>query len=297
MALIAWWLAFCGAFAHDVRPGVVALQQVSETTYAVRITPGSDGGGVASALLPRWPAGCIRAADVLRCERGLQGELAVPPAAIQKTPVVVQVEHLDGSTERALLRGANDRVQLGVYAASGAGPSVWLGIRHALGGWDHLLFLWGLVLVTGSWRQRVVAATGFTVGHGMALLWCAGGLWLPGAAALELLIALSILCVACEAASESKSMFQDRAGWVSAGFGLVHGLGFAVSMLESGATSPWGLLWFNVGVEAGQLAVLCALFVAAPWFRSRRTRGVWLLGGVAAYLSMSRGILWSAGLM
>ena len=85
MALIAWWLMLCMAFAHDVRPGVIALQEVSEDTYTVRITPGSDGGGVAAVLLPRWPAGCVSAGDTLRCEDGLAGELAVPAAATTMT--------------------------------------------------------------------------------------------------------------------------------------------------------------------------------------------------------------------
>ena len=293
MALIVWWLMLWTASAHDVRPGVIALQEVSEDTYTVRVTPGSDGGGVASVLLPRWPAGCVAAADTLRCEDGLIGALAVPPAAIEETQVVVQVQHLDGTVERAVLRAPHDSVQLGAPSNDGAGMSVWLGARHALGGWDHLLFLWGLVLVTGSWRERVVAATGFTCGHGVALAWCAGGLWLPRSPVLELLIALSILCVALEAASASKRGFAGRVGWVSAGFGLVHGLGFAVSMLDGGAASPWTLLWFNVGVEIGQLSALCALFVLAPWFRGVRATGVLLLGGFAAYLSMSRGLLWS----
>ena len=262
MALIAWWLMLCMAFAHDVRPGVIALQEVSEDTHTVRIA-GERWGRRRCGVAARWPAGCVSAADTLRCEDGLSGELAVPAAAIQKTPVVVQVQHLDGSMEREVLRGSRDSAQLGGAFDAGACERM-AGCSPRAGRLGPSLVLvgpcFGDGLLAGAGRR------GHGVCVGMVWRWCGvpAGCGCRGRA-LELLIALSIFCVALEAASESKTSFAGRVGWVSAGFGLVHGLGFAVSMLEGGATSPWTLLWFNVGVEVGQLAVLCALFVVAPW--------------------------------
>jgi hypothetical protein len=134
-----------------------------------------------------------------------------------------------------------------------------LGVGHILpNGWDHLLFVVGLVL--GSWRRTrflLVQLAGFTVAHTATLGLGALGLVLLPPRVIEPLIAFSIAFVGFEnlwTAGEPKHRFP----WVL-GFGLLHGQGFASSLIATGIPPEslvLALLSFNVGVEVGQLLVV-----------------------------------------
>lgn len=133
------------------------------------------------------------------------------------------------------------------------------GVHHILSGYDHLLFLFALLIpAAGRWRQSILIVTSFTVAHSITLILVALGLVdLPGRL-VESLIALSVVVAA------SSIVRPFLVGWtplVVFAFGLVHGLGFASAVAsalpESGLV--WALLGFNLGIEAGQLAVV--LFV------------------------------------
>lgn len=136
-----------------------------------------------------------------------------------------------------------------------------LGIEHILIGWDHLAFLFGLILVGGRLRAMLAVVTAFTVGHSITLGLASLGVWTPSPSVIEPLIALSIVYVGVE------NFFIDGVDnrWYLTGlFGLVHGFGFAGVLAEIGLPSDRvlpALLSFNLGVEAGQVA---ALLVVVP---------------------------------
>ena len=145
-------------------------------------------------------------------------------------------------------------------------------------GWDHMLFIMGIFLMTLKLKPLIWQATMFTLAHSMTLT--AGVFeWirLP-VAIVEPLIALSIAYVAIENLF-LKRMSRFRLPVVFA-FGLLHGLGFASMLTDFGL--PEGayiqaLLWFNVGVEFGQLAVLFAgYFVLSIWFSRESTFRRWV---------------------
>ena len=192
------------------------------------------------------------------------------------------------------LRPENDRGDSPLPARSDSPPSggvfthaasfARMGVEHILSGYDHLLFLLGLVLASrGVGRFSVVTA--FTAGHSLAGLPPRSGLWAPAPALIEPMIAASIAYVGIEnlIAREVESRWR-----LTSLFGLVHGFGFAGALrsvhLESeGVALVLGS--FNIGVELGQLAVLAAVAPVAftlrrhAWFQ--RSGVVALNGGVA----------------
>ncbi len=149
-----------------------------------------------------------------------------------------------------------------------------LGIRHILSGYDHLVFVAGLLLAARSLRQLAIALTAFTAAHSVSLTLVVLGGFHAAPSIVEPLIAASIAWVGLE------NLMQRQHGprwFVVFGFGLVHGFGFAGVLMELGfgstaAEIALALVSFNAGVEAGQLAVASALL---PLVWGMRSRPVW----------------------
>jgi hypothetical protein len=141
-----------------------------------------------------------------------------------------------------------------------------LGFWHILGGTDHLLFLFCLVIPFRRLRPLITIVTSFTIAHSITLIASAlhlgpDALWFPPL--IETLIATSILYMALENIVGSKA---GRRWAIAFGFGLVHGFGFSFALQQTlqfaGAHLLTSLLSFNVGVEIGQVLVLLALVPA-----------------------------------
>jgi hydrogenase/urease accessory protein HupE len=142
-----------------------------------------------------------------------------------------------------------------------------LGVEHILTGYDHLVFLLGLVLVGGRWRSLLWVVTAFTVAHSITLGLAALGVWAPRPAIIEPAIALSIAYVGVENFFVKNAEKRWR---ITFPFGLVHGFGFAGALREVAlpkADVPAALFLFNAGVEIGQLAVLALVLPALVLLR------------------------------
>jgi hydrogenase/urease accessory protein HupE len=148
------------------------------------------------------------------------------------------------------------------------------GIEHILIGTDHLLFVVCLIMIAGSFKRLLLTVTGFTVAHSITLSLATLNIFRLPTELVELLIALSILLLAVEIIKHRREGEQDSFTWrypvsVSAVFGLLHGFGFAVVLQELGLPASMkvhALLFFNIGVELGQLAfivVVLAVVAAA----------------------------------
>lgn len=152
-------------------------------------------------------------------------------------------------------------------SVAGMGGLFRMGLEHILTGYDHLLFLLGLVLLGGSLRSLLAVVTAFTIAHSITLSAAALGAWAPPGGIVEPAIALSIVYVGVE-----NFFVPDLRGrWrITFAFGLLHGFGFA-GALRSAALPlcevPAALFSFNLGVEAGQLAVLALVLPALAWMR------------------------------
>jgi hydrogenase/urease accessory protein HupE len=175
--------------------------------------------------------------------------------------------------------------------ARGLAAFVRMGIEHILTGYDHLLFLVGLVLVGGRLRSLLGVITAFTVAHSITLGLAVLGVVAPSSRFVEPAIALSIAYVGVE-----NFFVRDAAKrWrLTLPFGLVHGFGFAGALREIDLPRvevPSALLGFNVGVELGQLAVLAVLLPLLALLRRREgfgTRGVRVLSGCI----VAAGVVW-----
>jgi len=154
------------------------------------------------------------------------------------------------------------------------GRSFWqffrLGVRHILTGYDHLLFLAGVLVVLRKWRDVFQAVTAFTLAHSITLALATTGVVLIPARIVEPLIAASIVFVGVENLVKREPVSRWK---LTFGFGLVHGLGFATALRDLGVGAgghtaiALPLASFNLGVEAGQMAVAC-LVVPLFWWLS-----------------------------
>jgi hydrogenase/urease accessory protein HupE len=159
----------------------------------------------------------------------------------------------------ALLTASSDTLTCGVTTPSAASQAVEffkLGVEHILSGWDHLSFLVALLLGGFGMARAAGIITSFTVAHSLTLGLAALGVVELPPFLVEPVIAASIVYVAVENVLRRE---LARRWFVTFAFGLVHGFGFASVLRETGIGSGAGILLplfgFNLGVEAGQLAV------------------------------------------
>jgi hydrogenase/urease accessory protein HupE len=148
-----------------------------------------------------------------------------------------------------------------------------IGFRHILEGYDHLLFLAGLIIVTRDLKSILKVATAFTVTHSTTLILSALGILSLNPGITEALIAASIAYVGIE------NLFiknQDYRWIVAGSFGLIHGAGFSghlTELLKSmlGMGNIWApLTGFNVGIELGQLTVILIVFPIFVYIRKMK---------------------------
>jgi hydrogenase/urease accessory protein HupE len=153
-------------------------------------------------------------------------------------------------------------------------PPVWqyiqLGIYHIWSGFDHLLFVLGLLLLVKKRSRLVWTITAFTIAHSITLALATLHIIKVSGAFTEAAIALSIIFLAVELLRHYKGMdgLTYQYPWlISFLFGLLHGLGFASALQDVGLPEnniPLALVLFNTGVEIGQLAfVFLILLVSA----------------------------------
>jgi hydrogenase/urease accessory protein HupE len=161
-----------------------------------------------------------------------------------------------------------------------AGAYLRLGVEHIWSGIDHLLFVLALLLLVKGWRRVVATITAFTIAHSITLAMATLGFVHVPQKPVEAAIALSIVFVAAEIVRSRRGQpgLTEKAPWVVAFiFGLLHGFGFASALSEVGLPQnaiPVALLFFNVGVEVGQLLFIAAVFafialarLTIPWLR------------------------------
>lgn len=242
--------------------------------------------------------------------RALDGPLSVSITYPRGNPAVSSlVRVIRPSGEVQVIRNGPDAILIDIPNAEDAGSVaseyLKLGIEHILTGFDHLLFVACLLMLAGTVRRVLLIITGFTVAHSVTLALAALDIVSVPVAPLEAVIALSIVFVAAELARPAR----DTLTWrypilISSGFGLLHGFGFAAVLGEIGLPQtevPLALLFFNLGVEVGQIAFI--LFLIAITFVGLRVIAfvkkdarTWGLGDVtmpAAYVVGSLAAFWT----
>lgn len=310
LLVAAWALCVCLALptlaaAHALAPIVVRTLESSTDglTLSVRFpTPdqasaGLEIPGCETASLSRALQSGTSWTGRLSCERGTR-VLRFPGGA----PTGLLWEDARGSQAVLDLHGEEPPgFELRVPEHGAAGPTVasYLsqGVAHVWSGWDHLAFVACLVLLSGRWwlassvRRLFAVVTLFTVAHSVSLgvSVMLGGVGSPG---LEAAIALSVAFAAREVVLRlgARELEPDAAAtrrlyWAAAGFGLLHGLGFASALLELGLPEgqvPAALLLFNLGVELGQIGVVSVVVLLLCLVPRRGVRPVALALSYAA---------------
>ena len=285
--VIAFWnlTAAAPASGHAFAP---SLLEVRETTPghavvrwkqpAVRVT--------GSGLVPIMSESCRRTGELqtsvedigivasweIDCVGGLVGQMIrVEGIGASRANVLLRLVLADGRSMRHVLTEDHPSFvvperegTLDVIAGYGR-----LGVEHILTGFDHLLFVLGLVLLVGGGRRLLGTVTAFTLGHSVTLVLAILGFVRVPQQPIEAGIAFSIYVLAVELAPRGspKATLLQRAPWLAAGlFGLLHGLGFAGALAQVGLPQgeiPLALFSFNVGIETGQLVFVGV--VLATW--------------------------------
>lgn len=309
-----------GVEAHPLAPALLELREQAGGVVDVRWkTPLLKQTGV--RLQPIMPARCrsvaqpetgIDATSVtvswsIECgPAGMAGaRIGVDGAGRSTTDTVLRIELADGRSLHSILRGGEAAFVIPERASRTAVSLQYaaLGLDHILGGIDHLLFVFGLVLLVPARGMLVRTVTSFTAGHSVTLSLAALGFTSFPAGLIEVLIALTILLLAIELARPRRSLMR-RAPWAMAFiFGLLHGFGFAGALRDIGLPAgeiPAALFSFNAGIEIGQLLFIAALLSCrrlpnplSAWSAGyARSLPVYAMGSLAAFWFFERTAQW-----
>jgi hypothetical protein len=309
-------LASSDVLAHEARPAYLEIRETGPGRYDLLWkTPVLSGMRLPVALqVPRSALtvgeATIQELSDSRLERraidagpaGLAGKrIEFPGLQLTITDVLVRVYMQDGRSWTTIVRPSQPwveiaaeqtRVQLlGTYLAHG--------IRHILFGPDHLLFVFGLLLIVQNRWMLVKTITAFTVAHSITLAIATFGWAEAPVLPLNAAIALSIFFLGPEIVRSwrGESSFTIRHPWVVAFvFGLLHGFGFSSALTSAGlprADLPFALLGFNIGVEIGQLAFVLLVVALERAFRVLEIRWPRWVAALPGYAVGTLGAFWT----
>ena len=335
--------------AHEVRPAYLELTEVSagrfEVLWKQPVLADAEPGLVRRLpLRPTFPAQCreagralpeLTAAALLErwtidCGAGRLGDAPIEIAGLPRTltDVLLRVRFVDGESVDHLLRPEAPRVVVSPEAGGGMTVPAYLrlGVEHLLFGFDHILFVVGLMFLVRRPLQLVQVVTAFTAAHSITLALSTLGVLTLSQRPVEAVIALSILYLAVELArgagrasaageaagtggaegtgraegtGDGRSSLARSPWAIAFGFGLLHGFGFAGALADIGLPEQaraMALLLFNVGVEIGQLMVVGVLLTLLYGLRVGRVpvpaaavqAPIVLMGTVSAYWFLER---------
>lgn len=272
-------------FADEIRPGYLELKETSHNVFSVLWKVPAKGDKKLS-LKVQLPIGCrnktplngqfIGGAYIQRwmvdCEDGLiERSISIEGLESTNTDVLLRMEFMDGVSQSARLTPSERSFHIPAEASSLQiiRTYTWLGIEHILLGIDHLLFVFALLLIVKNMRRLVWTVTAFTIAHSITLAGATLGYLRAPQQPVEAIIALSIVFLAVEIVhgQQGQPRLTHRAPWIVAfSFGLLHGFGFAGALSEVGLPQnaiPLALLFFNLGVEIGQLLFVATVVILA----------------------------------
>lgn len=316
-----------GVYAHESQPGTLELRQVDKDRYEVtwrapiyygqphpaRVELPEHWKTVVEPTVRLLPDSQVFCRVVTIGNQGVEGSVVRFPGLENTiTDVFVRLNRLEGTTLTAVVRPSKPYAQLRGERTwyLTAGEYVGLGFHHILQGIDHLLFVLGLLLIVKSRMMLLKTITAFTVAHSVTLAIATLGYASAPLPPLNAAIALSILFLGPEIVRSwrGETSLTIRFPWVVAFlFGLLHGFGFASGLSTTGmpkAELPLALLFFNIGVELGQLVFVFTALSLVKSFRVLEVRWPrWVealpgytVGSLGAYWTIQRTIILLEGL-
>jgi hydrogenase/urease accessory protein HupE len=304
------------AQAHEVRPAYLRVQQESAEQFNLlwRVPARGD---MRLSIYIGLPETCKDLGEKLawqeggthierwsvQCQGGLFGkEIEVLGLTSTVIDALARIERLDETTQVERVTPANPSfvVRESESLSEVIATYTVLGFEHILLGIDHLLFVFALLLLVPGRRMLIWTITSFTLAHSLTLAAATMGWVHVPQSPVEAVIALSILFVAMEIVhwKQGRPGITRRWPWLVAfTFGLLHGFGFAGALSEIGLPEhaiPMALLFFNVGVELGQLAFIAGVLLAwavlkrISWPQWAWRVPVYAIGSMAAFWTIDR---------
>jgi hydrogenase/urease accessory protein HupE len=283
------------ALGHALQPGYLELRLIDEGLYAAlwKVPAVSGRPMEISARLPEscdpktpgastWDGTAHVARWTAKCPGGLEGGvIRIEGLARTSTDVLVRFDFSDGENHTHRLTASDPSFTVPAQPSGFDVVQTYslLGVKHILLGIDHLLFVLALLLLVKGTMRTVATVTAFTLAHSLTLAGATLGFVQAPGPPIEAVIALSIVFVAAEIIHGRRGSpgLTERYPWVVAfTFGLLHGFGFASALTEVGlpkSSIPIALLFFNVGVEVGQLLFIACMFALFA-FTTRLTRRI-----------------------
>lgn len=283
-AVAGWLVTACALFfcsiatplaAHEPSLAVLELREIGPVGHYLGEWPLPP---TEPDLKPIFPPQCTWTPPELNCgEKGLIGRLSFEGLGVNQSATMIRVFPKEGPLQAYTVSAAHPVVNLA--REPGHDLAAWLdladtyinlGIDHILLGVDHLLFVLGLIWLVRNVPMLIKTITSFTVAHSISLAAATFGWVGVPERPLNAAIALSIVFVGVEIVKLRRGEIglTARQPWLVAfAFGLLHGLGFATALTNLGLPRevlPFALLFFNVGVEIGQLAFVF-LVLALGW--------------------------------
>lgn len=307
------------ADAHRLQPAYLEINEQSAGKFSI-LWKRPFVGGRPMNIYPQLPSnfrnltepvvqllstGAVERWMVASGKNGLTNEtIVIDGLSATQTDTLLRIQLIDGSMHTTVLRPGSPSFLIPQKASKSkvAGSYLVLGIEHILGGFDHLLFVLGLLLIVRSTMLLIKTITSFTLAHSVTLAMATLGFVYVPQAPVEAVIALSIIFLASELAKQHRGEtgLTTRAPWlVALTFGLLHGFGFAGALTEVGLPQsdiPLALLFFNVGVEVGQLMFVSGVLVVTWMINKMKFRWpVWVehapayaIGSLAAFWFIQR---------
>jgi len=308
--------------AHESQPGSLDIRQVAGDRYEVvwkapiyygrphpaRLELPASWQTVVGPSEQTLPDSIVSRRIVAVGGKGVEGSIvSFPGLEGTITDIFVRLSRLDGTAMTAVVRPTSPNAMLrgerSLYTT--AGEYIGLGFHHIMLGVDHLLFVLGLLLIVRGRMKLFKTVTAFTVAHSVTLAIATLGYASAPLPPLNAAIALSILFLGPEIVRSwrGETSLTIRYPWVVAFlFGLLHGFGFASGLSTTGmpkAELPWALLFFNVGVELGQIGFVFLVLLLSRAFRALEMRWpVWAerapgyaVGVCGAYWTVQRTVM------
>ena len=275
-------LIFCSSslFSHEFNPAHLVVNESEENIYEVKWMYPSKNIGSRGEVF--FPTNCARESGVplqqgkylvekisLTCDQSLKG-LAIEVRNLSVlTDALVTITHLNGEVFEGLLNVKKSSLTVPLKEQVYPLAYFTLGVDHLMSGKDHILFILGLLFLVSGLFNAIKTITAFTLAHSITLGLSVFELVALPQASVEAIIALTIIYLAIEISNQKR---YSATPWLIAfGFGLLHGLGFANALTGIGIGNEQlflSLLFFNLGIEAGQLLLL-PIFGFLIWVADR----------------------------
>ena len=294
--------------AHEFNPAHLVVEESDSTNFIYEATwlyPIKNIGKRAELIfsdscqlqpLSPYPQGKYLVEKItLNCNSSIKGQTIEVIHLSVLTDALVTINFKNNTTFEGIMNLRNSKIEIPFEKQAFPTSYFKLGIDHLLSGIDHILFIFGLLFLVTGLLNIVKTITAFTIAHSITLGLSVLELINMPQASTEAFIALTLIYLALEVSEKHK---YESTPWVVAfGFGLLHGLGFAGALNDIGVNNDallFSLLFFNIGIEVGQLLVL-PLFGIIIWLLTRslfkktiHQYASYLIGGLGSFWLIER---------